>query len=292
MMRHFLDAWNDPAMRHAMVIHFPIVLATLGVPVLLAAALLERHRPALRFASVVIYAILALGAFAGRGSGQDAEEAVEASLDDAGEAILEEHEELGIWVWVFGGAVAAIAGAGFSRPRALQVGAAWTAAAGGVFTAAWTANTADHGGRLVYLHGAGTRGALANEPASTEAPAPPGGDPRLAFFNDEVRPILVNNCLRCHNPQRMERSAGLDATRIAGLLAGGESGPAVVPGRPDESLLIRAVRWENPDLKMPRGKDKLPEAQIAVLEKWIAEGAAWAPFDYEIPASTSREPAR
>ncbi len=292
MIGHFLDAWNDPAMRHAMVIHFPIVLAVLGVPVLLAAAILERYRTSLRVASVVMYALLALSAFVGRGSGQDAEEAVEASLDDAGEAILEAHESLGIWVWVFGGAVAAIAAAGFARPRALQVGAAWAAAAGGIFTAAWTANTADHGGRLVYLHGAGTRGALANQPASTDAPATPGGDPRLAFFNAEVRPILVNNCLRCHNPQRMERSAGLDATKIAGLLAGGESGPAVVPGRPDESLLIRAVRWEDPDLKMPRGKDKLPEAQIAVLEKWIAEGAAWAPFDYEVPAATNRENAR
>jgi hypothetical protein len=195
-------------------------------------------------------------------------------------------------VWVFGGAVAAIAGAGFARPRALQLGAAWTAAAGGVFTAAWTANTADHGGRLVYVHGAGTPGARGIQHASTDPPAAPGGDPRIAFFNDQVKPILVSNCLRCHNPERMERSAGLDATRIAGLLAGGETGPAVTPGRPHESLLIRAVRWADPDLKMPRGKDKLPEAQIAVLEKWIADGAAWAPFDYEVPAATNRENAR
>jgi len=126
----------------------------------------------------------------------------------------------------------------------------------------------------------------------TETPSPPAGDPRIAFFNDQVRLILVNNCLRCHNPERMERAAGLDQTTIAGLLTGGMSGPALVPGRPHESLLIRAVRWEDPDLKMPRGKDQLPEAQIAVLEKWIADGAVWEPFDYEVPAVTNRENAR
>jgi uncharacterized membrane protein len=276
MIRQFLDAWGDPAMRHAMVVHFPIVLATLGAPVLLAAALLKRWRGPLRAASVMIYALLAASAWVAQASGDRAEEAVEGSLGEAGEALLEEHETLGNWVWIFGGGVAAIAAAGFARPRAVQVAAAWAATAGGLFVAAWTANTADHGGRLVYEHGAAGAAARAIETGDD-----PPGDPRLAFFRGQVQPILERHCLRCHNPERRERAGDLDATTIAGLLTGGTSGPALVPGRPQESLLVRAVRWEDPDLRMPRGKDKLPDGDIALLEQWIADGAAWAPFAVE-----------
>ncbi len=81
----------------------------------------------------------------------------------------------------------------------------------------------------------------------------------------------------------MRRAGGLDQTTMAGLLTGGLSGPAIVPGRPDESLLIKAVRWVDEDLQMPMAEDKLADDRIAALEKWIADGAVWEPFEFTRP---------
>ena len=71
---------------------------------------------------------------------------------------------------------------------------------------------------------------------------------------------------------------------MAGMLTGGYSGAAIVPGRPDESLVMTAVRWEDPDLQMPMSEDKLPDESIAALEKWIADGAVWEAFTFTPPA--------
>ena len=111
----------------------------------------------------------------------------------------------------------------------------------------------------------------------------PEADPRMAHFREQVMPILVEHCLRCHNPTRKKRSGGLDQTTMAGLLAGGYSGPAIVPGNPDESLLMMAVRWLDPDLQMPIMADKLPDEKISALETWIADGAVWESFAYPSP---------
>ena len=168
-------------------------------------------------------------------------------------------------------------------PSPLRASSAWLAVAGGLFIAGWVGNAADHGGRLVYEHGTGTPDQAAEIVASTDPDPAPSADPRVAFFRDAVRPILVGNCLRCHNPRRMKRAGDLDQTTIGGLLAGGWSGPAIVPGNPGESLLIAAVRRVDPDLEMPPDRDKLPEETIAILEKWIADGAVWEPFEYPPP---------
>ena len=164
----------------------------------------------------------------------------------------------------------------------MRLAAAWLAVAGSLFAAAWVASSADHGGRLVYEHGAGTPDRIAGLVAA-DASAADDQDARITYFDRVVRPILVENCLRCHNPKRAERSGGLDQTTIAGLLAGGRSGPAVVPGRPGESLLIQSVRGTDPDLLMPPGDEQLSDEQVTALERWIAEGAVWAPFEFQPP---------
>lgn len=90
-------------------------------------------------------------------------------------------------------------------------------------------------------------------------------------FLAEVKPIFEKRCAVCHSAQ--VRSGGLVLASRREVLAGGNRGPAVAPGRPDESLLIEAVRGSGA-LKMPPG-GKLPSNEIAALERWVRDGAKW-----------------
>ena len=92
------------------------------------------------------------------------------------------------------------------------------------------------------------------------------------FFETEVRPILVNRCYDCHGDKKQK--GGLRVDDISHLKLGGDTGPAFVAGKPDESAMIEAVRYQRADFQMPP-KEKLPEAEVAVLEKWVALGAPW-----------------
>ncbi len=98
-----------------------------------------------------------------------------------------------------------------------------------------------------------------------------GEDPRAAFFEANVRPVLVNNCYQCHAADTKQK-AGLLLDSKAGWAIGGESGPAVIPGDPDGSLIIRAVSYEEPGIQMPP-KKRLSPLAIADLRQWIADGA-------------------
>ena len=93
----------------------------------------------------------------------------------------------------------------------------------------------------------------------------------IAFFEKSIRPLIVAKCQSCHGEKKAK--AGLRLTDRESLLKGGESGPAVVPAAPDESLLIRAVRYLD-EPKMPP-KQKLSAGEIAALERWVASGAPW-----------------
>jgi hypothetical protein len=93
----------------------------------------------------------------------------------------------------------------------------------------------------------------------------------MAFFESKVRPLLLEHCIECHGGEKTK--GGLRLTHRAGWETGGDSGPALVPGKPDESLLIRAVRYRDDNLSMPPER-KLSDAQIAVLEEWVRLGAA------------------
>jgi len=95
---------------------------------------------------------------------------------------------------------------------------------------------------------------------------------RMAFFENEVRPILVKRCYDCHSEAKQK--GGLRVDDIGYLKAGGDTGPALVPGNLEESPLVHAVRYADEDFKMPP-KEKLPDAEIAVLEKWVKMGAPW-----------------
>jgi mono/diheme cytochrome c family protein len=236
----------------------------------------------MRWVAVGVYVLLTGTAFMARNSGHEAEEAVEGALSDAGQEELEEHEHHGHNLFLWGVGISAMLGVSFVAKTPVRVGSAWLAVALGVAAAERIAHTADHGGRLVYVHGAAS--GLDLSAVFGDAATTPTDDPRITHFREVVRPILVDNCLRCHRPGRAKRAGGLDQTSIATILQGGDSGPAIVPGDPDGSLLIQAVRWENPDLEMPAGEEKLSDQQIASLEKWIADGAAWEPFEFVPPS--------
>jgi hypothetical protein len=96
----------------------------------------------------------------------------------------------------------------------------------------------------------------------------------LQFFESRIRPLLVNHCQECHSVAG-KQEGGLVLDSKAGWQAGGDSGPAILPGQPEQSRLIAAVRWKDESLQMPpeTSGGKLTDAQIADLEKWIQDGA-------------------
>jgi len=94
-----------------------------------------------------------------------------------------------------------------------------------------------------------------------------------AFFESKVRPLLLEHCHECHSGEKTKGGLALDTK--AGWEKGGDSGVVIVPGKPEESLLIKAVRYHDTDLAMPPEKKggKLPEADIAALVQWVRMGA-------------------
>src|SRR5829696_8829149 len=89
-------------------------------------------------------------------------------------------------------------------------------------------------------------------------------------FEKQVRPLLVEKCIRCHGPDKQKGNLRLDSK--AGWQTGGDSGPAVRPGDPDGSLLIKAIHGRDGLERMPP-KGKLTDREIAVLTNWVKAGA-------------------
>jgi hypothetical protein len=108
--------------------------------------------------------------------------------------------------------------------------------------------------------------------AQETAPAP------LEFFEKRVRPVLVERCYPCHSVQSRKQKGGLSLDTREGLLRGGDSGPAIAPGDPEQSLLVKAIRYGDENLRMPPPKEKsrLSAGQVADIESWIRAGAAHA----------------
>ncbi len=109
------------------------------------------------------------------------------------------------------------------------------------------------------------------------ASAVTAGEPtreQVEFFEAKVRPVLVARCYSCHSDAQKKTKGGLVVDSLAGLLAGGDGGPALVPGDPDASRVVEAVRYVTEELRMPP-KGKLPDAEIEALAAWVKMGAPW-----------------
>jgi hypothetical protein len=108
-------------------------------------------------------------------------------------------------------------------------------------------------------------------PGTAADPMPDAAE--VEFFERKIRPVLSEHCHSCHSAAKKQKAHLLLDSR-AGVLKGGDSGPVVVPGKPEESRLIRAVRYTDADLRMPP-RSKLSDEQIADLVAWVGMGAPW-----------------
>lgn len=122
---------------------------------------------------------------------------------------------------------------------------------------------------LLLLAGPVRRGDAQDGAPEQGTKSPPDAD-AVAFFETKIAPLLKRRCYSCHSHEAGKAKGGLVLDSRQGWAKGGSEGPAVVPGKPDESLLIQAVRFEG--YEMPPD-NPLPAEEIGLLEKWIAMGA-------------------
>ena len=94
------------------------------------------------------------------------------------------------------------------------------------------------------------------------------------FFETNIRPVLSEKCYECHSSKAAKIKGGLRLDHIELILQGGDSGPAIIQGKPDDSLIVQAIRYDDLDFHMPP-KEKLPKKVVQDFEKWISEGADW-----------------
>ncbi|MBX3452725.1 MAG: DUF1553 domain-containing protein [Planctomycetaceae bacterium] len=127
--------------------------------------------------------------------------------------------------------------------------------------------------------------------ATRPAGAEPTAEERAAgqFFETKVRPVLIEHCYRCHGAGK--HKGGLELDSRGGLIRGGDSGPAIVPGDPAASLLLQAVSYADdaPTQMPPAGK--LPDHVIANLTQWVREGAVWPGSDNDSAPPAKRHSA-
>jgi hypothetical protein len=111
---------------------------------------------------------------------------------------------------------------------------------------------------------------------------------QLVYFEKNVRPILVNNCYNCHS-DAFKEAGGLRVDVGIAIFNGGNSGPAIIPGHPEKSPLIERVKAADTKKRMPQERNEaLPDADIAILERWIKDGAAWPDETEKLPATPAR----
>ena len=111
-------------------------------------------------------------------------------------------------------------------------------------------------------------------------------DAQLEFFEKQVRPLLASRCYECHSGKSVKLQGGLRLDSLAAALKGGETGPAVVPGNPKESLLVDAINYG--ELYQMPPKTKLPAEEIAILTQWVEMGAPWPKEDVASSADSSK----
>jgi len=106
--------------------------------------------------------------------------------------------------------------------------------------------------------------------APAAAPISPGD---LQFFEARIRPVLTERCYKCHSRLADKIKGGLMLDTREGMLHGGDTGPAITPGKPDDSLIVDAVSYRDADLQMPPKGDRLSGQQVADITEWIRRGA-------------------
>ena len=104
----------------------------------------------------------------------------------------------------------------------------------------------------------------------------------LEFFEKRIRPLLSDNCFKCHTGDKRKGNLALNSRET--ILKGGDTGPAVIPGEPGKSLLMKAIGYAEPELRMPP-RGKLNDQQVADVAEWIKLGALGLPTPGPSPLS-------
>ncbi|GMV99451.1 MAG: hypothetical protein AMXMBFR84_05900 [Candidatus Hydrogenedentota bacterium] len=292
---------QNPSMFHAAIVHFPIALSVLLVPLVYATLAVESK--ALRGAAVAGFAILTATALLSMRTGDFARDKLSNTLPKDIWDHINLHASMGEKLWMFGLAGTILMSLTLVESKSIRKTMQWLSLGMSLAIAGWTGLLGHLGGTLLYDHGVGAPGtpvshlaptpADSADPADTapaEAPAPmaawdapvdDGFTPkRLPFtlaeaesvkYEKDVVPLLEFYCYECHRARRKEGE--LDMTTIESMLKGGKkSGPSIIPGDPDASPLIRYIRGELQP-QMPEDEEPLADDELHLLRQWIAAGA-------------------
>jgi len=283
-------------MLHAAVVHFPIVLAMLGVPLLVLCGIFYKNTT-LRVLAAGLYLALVASAYVAVETGEEANRKVPANISAEASAERDEHHDLAervVWLGAITFVFCLLSLLPFAEFRAAML---LLAVVMGIVTALNVAFTAHHGGNLVYKHGIGRPEPTA--PAASAMPAPalattatpttpevteaPAAEPLVPIrpidlvaaeavsYVRDVRPIMEDKCIDCHEGD--ESDGNWDASTVATMTkAGDKGGPGIIPGDPDNSSIVQYIRGEKLP-RMPRKKAALSEDVLHVIRLWIAAGA-------------------
>ncbi len=315
-----LETLFRPQLLHAVLVHFPVALAILGVPVVYLCALYASNSRVLVRLAAVIYAVLTLFALLAMFSGTAARRAVPATVDAEVWELIHRHEWMGSHVWMFAAVTTVLLVLSFIQLNWFRVLVIALAMATSLATAIWVAMTGHYGGILVYEHGVGTPYVRVADEAPAEpdppdvepipeeaidepeepAEEPDPDEPELVpvesidseaaaevQFESDVWPILEQHCLTCHGDTRP--SSGFRVTSVEAIIEGGDkAAPGVIPGEPDDSPLVQYIRGELQP-QMPWGEDPLDPDEVHVIRQWIAAGAEDGEGDIEELVDESEE---
>jgi len=315
------DIFSQPAMLHAISVHMPVALSILGLPLAFLTVVLPNRYASFRIAALVVYLALTASAVAAVETGEDAREQVPPDIRTEASKLLDQHEWMAEYVWMFGLGTALLLGMSLVPAKALRV--PWVyrltvglAFAASISTAAWVGLTGHKGGELVYVHGIGTPQLSIDfeRPEGTGEIPPdidvevrePTGDPEAEkgmkqpvdvnlevemeeqflpgirpidpneaskiSFTKDVWPIIEEHCIECHGALKLE--GGYDMMSVDAMIQRGEKAPepGVIPGKPDESAIVKYIRGIYKP-QMPKRAEPLSEEELHVIRSWILAGA-------------------
>jgi len=278
---NLLDTLSSPSMLHAATVHFPVVLAMLGVPLLALSAWFGKN-VTLRLLTLATFVGLAVSCMVAEATGEGAYGVVPNELSQEIWDKIEEHEELAEQMKFLAAGVSLLLALSFIPVTVIRQTTMLFAGIGAVLGAFLVTITAHHGGDLVYKHGVGTPAmhATAAEPKEDAAAEDeelvairdidPAEAAQVSYVND-IRPIFDQYCMDCHDGPGSDGE--YDMTSVATMsLAGEKAGPGIIPGDPDKSSMVQYIRGELKP-RMPRRKPPLSVDELHLIRLWISAGA-------------------
>jgi uncharacterized membrane protein len=278
---------------HAIAAHLPVALSALGVVAVAAAIIIPTNRHTLRWAVVGMYILLAATAVLSVETGESARAQVSGALPKPIWETIDRHEDMAERVWMLSLATALFMAVSVPARGGLRTSMNAVTMLASLATVGWVGYVGHLGGDLVYSHGigippdrivewrinppAGGATTVASVPATQRTDLIPIRDidmteaAAVSYTNDIV-PIFEEVCYSCHSPEE-KIDAELDMTTVEKLLIGGEKyGSCIVPGKPDESTIVKYVRGELQP-QMPEDDMPLTREEVHLLRLWIAAGA-------------------